>query len=247
MGDATIRLADLRSTHSSASAQDELSNALGVFDLSSPYATQRIGEILVSMGALRRSELTHALFRQANDPGPPLGLRLVEDGIVTADEVDAGLALQQGVWRADLTPDHIDLELLDRLGADFCLRHRLVPLRSTGAQAIVSTARPGSFPEIMPWVEARLGPVQMAISDETNLQESLLAVRADWLIARAEARPAPIFSVRNWSRWRLAIVPLILFALLAAAVVLHPWLQSSGSWCSYPQCSSPWPDFALPP
>ncbi len=197
-------------------------NGLGVLDTTSPYPAQRIGEILVSIGALAPDALSRALSQQANDNAPPLGAILLAEGLVSESALAAGLALQQGVRRVPVSGDGLDTELLDRLGADRCLSLGLVPWRRVRGRLIVATSRPERFAAIRDELERRLGPVGMAIADADAIEAAVVARRSDWLARQAELRTAPHLSVRHWRHRDMAQVLAILPILLAVAIAAAP-------------------------
>lgn len=196
--------------------------ALALDDEASPFRSRPIGEILVSTGALASRNLDHALRLQSGAAGVRLGGILVAERLVSEDVLASGLALQQGVLRVRPLPERIDPDLLDRLGADFCLRHGLLPWRQTGPLTVVATSRPHRFEDVRPTLEAALGPVRMAIADENDLTCAVLELRAAWLTARAEARPPAGLSVRQWRPARIAAFGLCVPLALAAALALAP-------------------------
>ncbi len=196
--------------------------ALALDDAASPFRARPIGEILVRTGALVPTNLDRALNLQRGAEGVRLGAILISERFVSEDMLAAGLALQQGVLRVRPLPERIDPAMLDLLGADFCLRHGLVPWRRAGPLTVVATSRPHRFEDVRPALEAALGPVRMAIADESDLTCAVLELRSDWLTARAEARPPKGLSVRRWRPMRIAAVGLLVPAALLGALALAP-------------------------
>ncbi|MDU8943844.1 glycosyltransferase family 2 protein [Ovoidimarina sediminis] len=175
---------------------------IGIVDLASPFPGQRLGEILVGRGALRPDRLDRALWLQQSvgQAAGPLGRILLDEHLATRDAVDAGLALQRGVWQAPVSADGLEIEIIHPFGADRCLRHRLLPWRSRNGTVIVATARPASFEALRPDLEKAYGRVTMAIADEAAIIDTLVASCGEALVARAEARPERAHSVRGFSR-----------------------------------------------
>ena len=216
------RRVTVRSLLASPQIVDQVSNGSGVLDITSPYPSQRIGEILVSLGALAPTELRSALGQQANRTAPPLGTILLSEGLIDESTLAAGLALQRGIRRVPVTGAALDLDLVDRLGADRCLSLGLVPWRCAGGRTVVATARPNHFAGAKAELEAALGPVGMAIADEAAIVRAVTDTRASWLTARAEARPARHLSVRGWGSRDIAWSLVALLALVAAGTTLAP-------------------------
>jgi glycosyltransferase XagB len=196
--------------------------ALALADDASPFRARPIGEILVRTGALVPANLDRALDLQSHAAGVRLGAILVSERFVSEDVLASGLALQQGVLRVRPLPERIDPDLLDALGADFCLRHGVLPWRRAGPLTVVATSRPHRFEEVRPTLERVLGPVRMAIADENDITCSVLELRADWLVSRAESRPPVSMSVRRWSPWKIAALGLAMPLAIAVCAVLAP-------------------------
>ena len=193
-----------------------------VLDVRSPFPEQRIGEILISIGALDADSLDQALKRQGNEAGPPLGSILLSEGLVSESVLASGLALQSGVWRVEVTGPRLDLELVELFGPDRCLRHGLVPWRHQHGQVVVATARPERFGEVREALEAALGPVRMAITEEEAVREAILARRSEGLTRLAETRPDPELSVRHWAPRDLSLGVSLLAAVALTLLALAP-------------------------
>ncbi|MEM0948125.1 MAG: glycosyltransferase [Pseudomonadota bacterium] len=220
-----------RVTMSNRSVSDPCLSAfdqgLGVLDATSPYPGQRIGEILVLMGVLAPHALRDALSLQANNNGPPLGAILLSEGLVSETALATGLALQKGIRRVPVTGDGLDLELVDRIGADRCLSLGLVPWRRVRGRVIVATSRPERFSVHRAELETALGTVAMAIADPRAIEAALVAQRADWLVQRAEARPPKPLSVRTWRHRDIAVVLLLFATAFGLTLILAP-IATSG-------------------
>ncbi|MCB5410581.1 glycosyltransferase family 2 protein [Pseudogemmobacter faecipullorum] len=115
--------------------------------------------------------------------------------------------------------------LIDQLGAEFCQRHRLLPLRRTGAAVLLATSRPHLFAGLRPGVEARLGPVQLTLAPSAALTRALHLTRGARIAARAESRPPVAESCRGWGGAGRIPASLALLALSAAIVLQAPLLS----------------------
>ncbi|MEM1065906.1 MAG: glycosyltransferase [Pseudomonadota bacterium] len=148
-----------------------------------------LGDLLLRAGAVSARDLNRALNAQARTPGTRLGQILTRRGFAAPRAVNHALARQRGAREVDLANCRPDPRLIDRIGADACLRLELLPVRRAGAVTLVATARPAAFARLRPALEARLGPVRMALAAAPAIRAALVAARRDWLTARAEARP----------------------------------------------------------
>lgn len=175
-----------------------MAQSLALPDSASPYLARPIGEILVNTGALVPANLDRALKLQTEATGTRLGTILVSEQLVSEDALASCLALQQGILRVRPLPERIDADLLDRLGADLCVRHGILPWRQLGPVTVVATSRPHRFEEIRPLLEDAFGSVRMAIADETDIVSVILELRSEWMVDRAETRPPKALSVRRF-------------------------------------------------
>lgn len=107
---------------------------------------------------------------------------------------------------------------LDRLGLTLCQRHGILPWRQAGGATVVVTARPEAFARLRPMIEARLGPVIMALAPAARITAALHAVRGMQIAQAAESRVAVEESCRNWGG--PTVIPAVLAALAAFAAVL---------------------------
>ena len=149
--------------------------------------------------------------------------------------VEAGLALQRGIWKAPVSSNGLEPEIVHAFGADRCLRHRLLPWRSRNGTVIVATARPAKFEAIRGPLEAVYGKVTMAIADEAAIVETLVGTCGDRLVAHAEAGPSLEHSVRGFSRLGLAmalggvVLALGLLASLVPVMLANALLVIAGA------------------
>ncbi|MEM9342867.1 MAG: glycosyltransferase family 2 protein [Pseudomonadota bacterium] len=199
----------------------------GVHDDASPFAVKPLGEILVATGALPRDGLNRALrLQRTRRARGRLGNILVRERLLSTDALAVGLALQKGVWRVPLSLTSGDPSLIDAIGADRCIRHRILPLRHQAGVTVIAASRPEEFEAIRHGIEAIVGPVALAIADERGVEAAILAKRAQGLVKAAEARPLLPLSARQFHPRVLGFVLGALFCAILAAVVFAPVLAS---------------------
>lgn len=104
----------------------------------------RLGEILVSQGAITLQELGHALAAQAGRAGRRLGELLVELGIASHKMVAIGLAAQHGIPYLTLRGHPVDPALRNVLPAELARRYQAMPVQQQGGQLTVAVADPGA-------------------------------------------------------------------------------------------------------
>ena len=103
----------------------------------------RLGEILVSQGAITLQELGHALAAQAGRAGRRLGELLVELGIASHKMVAIGLAAQHGIPYLTLRGHPVDPALRNVLPAELARRYQAMPVQHEAGQLTVAVADPG--------------------------------------------------------------------------------------------------------
>ncbi len=180
-----------------------------------------IGALLVARGALDPGDLARALALQARED-VRLGEILLTHGLVSETELVAALADQWNARIVDLAAAPPDPRLIDRLGPETCLGLRLVPWRRIGAATVVATARPEEFARHRPEIEARLGPVLMAVAPERDVLAALVSLRSRRLARRAETRVPEAESCRLWDGRRFRRRILATLGLAAAGLALAP-------------------------
>lgn len=193
---------------------------------------RKLGEILLEAGDLSASNLNAALELQGEAGGRRLGEILLEQGEVSETRLASALAQQHGVARVDLVARPPDVRLLDKLGAEACLRWGLVPWQSAGAAVVVVTSRPETFARNKPALERALGPVLMALAEPKAITQAIVAARASELSMAADTRTEIAESCRGLESGRLsrgvlaglaAILGLAVAAPVAAFTLLSLW------------------------
>ncbi len=179
-------------------------------------APGRIGEILLRCGAVAPDRLRLALALQDGDRRR-LGEILVSRRWASSEAVAAAAATQGGVAAADLEAAPPDPGLVDRLGAQACLRLGVVPWRPAGAVTVVAAASLPAARDSRAEIEAALGPVRFALAPREAIERAVLALRRASLSRLAEFRVPAGESVRGMSlRLRMTTFALLAAALLAA-------------------------------
>ncbi len=137
----------------------------------------RLGQLLVEDGALTPEELEQALAeRQSRGlAGRPLGRFLVEAGYVKEKEYLQALGRQFNLAVMDLEDVSIQEALLEEVPADFCRRHRVVPLFAIGDEVTVAVADPTKI-EVIDLLSGMLKrQVQPVLASETQVLQAVHA------------------------------------------------------------------------
>ncbi len=183
-----------------------------------------LGQILLEDGALAPGDLVRALAIEAREEAALADI-LLAHGMVEEAALARALARQWGARVVDPVADPPDVRLIDRMGAEDCLRAGLLPWRRAGGVTVVAAARPGAFLRERDALTARLGPVAMAIAPARGMETALLALRRGSLTARAETCLPAAESCRGWSggaRQTFALSAGV--ALIGAAGLAAPWM-----------------------
>lgn len=215
-------------------------------EASGPGASARPAESfarqLLREGLVRPDDFLQSLARGAQQT-PADSATLIARGALDEDRLLDAAARYFGAARVDPRFPPPDPRLIDRFGLTGCLRHGLLPWRSAGAVVIVVTSRPEAFHRLRPLLEARLGPVAMALARASEMEAALHLRHGPRLAHLAENRVAAAESCRDWGNvWggttarqglvfvavlaaaSLAIAPLLLPRLLLALAVLSLFL-----------------------
>ncbi|MCB6178698.1 glycosyltransferase [Rhodobacter sp. Har01] len=169
---------------------------------------------LLREGLLKPEDLAHALtFGEGRSD------RMLPRGAVAEDRLLEAASRHFAVAEVDPLAPLPDPALIDRVGAQDCLRYGLVPWRRAGSATVVVTARPDTFDRLRPMLEARLGPVLMALAPISRIEQAIHARRGARLAQIAEQRVTAAESCRNWSQ--IEALPWVVSGLLLAAALLY--------------------------
>ena len=182
----------------------------------------RLGDILAAQGAVSRAQVDRAVRRQ-RDMQVRLGELLRADAGLDDHALLRALESQWSARRIDLGADPPDGFLARDLGLAACLAHGLVPWRRIGAATVVATINPDRFHALRDDLEARFGPVMMALVAEPVFREALARLFPTDLRARSEGRLPPEASCRSWPggtfrNGAFAVAMLLLLGALAQPV-----------------------------
>lgn len=151
----------------------------------------------MEMGALSKDNLEVATGLQRTQD-VRLGDILLANGFVRRTDLYAALARQFNCAIADLSSEPPDVRLIDDLGADFCIRNRVVPWKKVGAGTVIICSRPDEFETLKREFPAHWGRCFLAIAPEEDILDRLVAMRHRTLTQRAENRVAGHESCRGW-------------------------------------------------
>ncbi|KJU70988.1 GspE/PulE family protein [Clostridium baratii] len=104
----------------------------------------RLGDILVKAGKITHAQLVEALRRQAIE-GRRLGEILVEEKLVTEEDILTVLELQLDIERVNL--DYIDYqdEAIRKVPENLCKQHNIIPFKIEGNNIHVAMSNPSNI------------------------------------------------------------------------------------------------------
>lgn len=153
--------------------------------------------------------------------GGRLGDTLIARGAIDETTYYQRLAAHSGCGLADLT--HLpDTRLIDKIGAAFCLQHKIVPWRIVGDTTVIAAAYPDEFDQIRERVAMVFGPLILAIAPPRQIEATVLTLRGNTLVSRAENCVADADSCRGFRAETLRGPIFLAVLLLLVAALLAP-------------------------
>ncbi len=144
---------------------------------------------------------------------------LLSRGLVSAEALYRVLGQMWHKQLADPVQTPADLRLVDRIGAERCLRDGLLPWRNAGGTTVLLVAYPEEFARHRDDMTAEFGLVSIALAPFAQIEAALRLLRGPRLAREAELRVPSEHSCRDWSgregpRLKLA---LLIFGMAAVA------------------------------
>ena len=184
-------------------------------------ARARLGDILAAQGAVSRAQVDRALRRQ-RDLQVRLGDVLRADAGLDENALLTALESQWSARRIDLGAYPPDGDLARAVGVAACLEHGILPWRRIGAATVIATLNPDRFHALRDGLEARFGPVMMALASEPQMRAALARLFPKDLRDRSEVRLPPEASCRSWPGRAFRRVALAMAGGMLLAALLRP-------------------------
>jgi len=137
---------------------------------------QHLGQTLLSLGVITPADLEEALKPTAPGASQPLGARLVEQGRISAEQLDQALNLQLGYVRVDVLHFPIEPQAWSRVPVSLLQRLNVLPLMHWDGQLLVAMADPkrqGDLDEVAWASECRVRP---AVAEASAIRQRLQAI-----------------------------------------------------------------------
>jgi type II secretory ATPase GspE/PulE/Tfp pilus assembly ATPase PilB-like protein len=120
--------------------QESIDKAVNEVKNNNKYASHRIGEILVSFGLVSREQVDTALKNQKLNKKKQIGEILVENKIITAQELLMALALKFRMSIVNLDDILPDPQTIDLIKADTVRKFNVFPVASTEKKITIATS-----------------------------------------------------------------------------------------------------------
>nr|WP_321253592.1 glycosyltransferase [uncultured Ruegeria sp.] len=165
-----------------------------------PALRQRkpLGLYLMERGLITRAQLDHALLLQSRQQAP-LGEILVSEGCVSRHDVLLTLSKQTGLQIADLEETPPSPDLVDLKPASFWLKNHVIPWVRLGPILLVATARPDHFDAIAAEFEASRYTLIPVLAAPDQVGTAISRLFSQDLARAAETRVDPLHSCRTWT------------------------------------------------
>jgi len=173
-----------------------------------------LGEILVANGALDPGHLARALEIQTRQDAP-LGSILVAQDFIRPSDLLWALSEQTGLQIVDLEAAPPDIPLVLRFGPETCLKHKIIPWKTTDGVLVVAVANPRNIARNPPPILAEQGPYRLVLASEEAIRRQIEIAAGRYFADRANTRCPTEFSCRNA---KIRINPFALFVILEVVV-----------------------------
>ncbi|WP_170397833.1 glycosyltransferase [Ruegeria arenilitoris] len=179
-----------------------------------------LGVCLVDRGLITKAQLDEALFLQSWQQAP-LGEILVAEGWVNRQDVINALSEQTGLQIADLDSSPPPPDLCRIKSVDFWLAHNVIPWRRLGPILLVATARPDLFPSVHSDLEDTGYTIIPVLAAADQIDGAIAHMFSTPLAEAAEARVDLDQSCRSWTP-RSRVGPAAALAGLVALSAAFP-------------------------
>ncbi|HNV72052.1 MAG TPA: hypothetical protein PKO06_20265, partial [Candidatus Ozemobacteraceae bacterium] len=136
---------------------------------------KRLGDILLGCNLISQEQLGQALAYQKSK-GIKLGQALIEQGIVTEDDIIWALGNQLNISFIHLNPQIINREALKLISAEYARDHKLIPLYQTGTQLSICMVDPLDFDAVETLAAKTQCTVNVSICTSFDFEQTFSAV-----------------------------------------------------------------------
>ena len=180
-----------------------------------------LGRHLVDNGVISQDQLIRALEMQLQ-LGAPIGEILIAEGWADPRDIQFALAQQHGLQQVALHPHTGDDRLMAAKPAQFWLHHGVAPWMRLGSTVLIATSRPDLFEAILPELQQVFPHVAPVLADETAIAGFVASHFTPDLAQAASSRVDGKYSCRTWDSNLHRTISLSLPVLLIALFWAFP-------------------------
>ena len=104
-----------------------------------------VADVLLEVGKITHEQHGRLRQEQSQKPGSEAAIWLLNEGIVSADDVLMAKAKLCGLEFQRITPEEVDKQAFDKLDVDFMKRSSIVPIRIEQDTLVVATSEPANI------------------------------------------------------------------------------------------------------
>ena len=181
----------------------------------------RLGEILVSAGALSRRDLRAALEYRHNS-NAPLGQVLLARGMISEPELARTMARQWGLGLIDLDRCPPARRHLLHLDPTDCLQVGCIPWRQQNGRVIIAVADPSKARDAVAACGLSGLPVAVAIAEPGAIRRYIETHFGHEIEENARLASPEDMNCRNWPKTAVAITLIGLMACMVFMTLVYP-------------------------
>jgi len=139
----------------------------------------RLGDTLISLGLITDEQLKYALNKQKTSGGKRLGEILVEENIITQQQLIDVLKTKFGVESIDLRSIKLDPSIVKLLPENLARRHKAVPIKISDGKLIVAMSDPLDRPALAEIGMITQKPTQAVLASPSDIKYAIDVVFSD--------------------------------------------------------------------
>ncbi len=139
----------------------------------------RLGDTLISLGLITDEQLKYALNKQKTSGGKRLGEILVEENIITQQQLIDVLKTKFGVESIDLRSIKLDPSIVKLLPENLARRHKAVPIKISDGKLIVAMSDPLDRPALAEIGMITQKPTQAVLVSPSDIKYAIDVVFSD--------------------------------------------------------------------
>lgn len=139
----------------------------------------RLGDTLISLGLITDEQLKYALNKQKTSGGKRLGEILVEENIITQQQLIDVLKTKFGVESIDLRSIKLDPSMVKLLPENLARRHKAVPIKISDGKLIVAMSDPLDRPALAEIGMITQKPTQAVLASPSDIKYAIDVVFSD--------------------------------------------------------------------